>query len=48
MVCANAITLDAARAAVQRDWRAAYRKYVAPDPSVVPRGMESEEDEVVE
>ena len=43
-----AITLDAARTAVKQDWRAAYRKYVAPDPSLVPRGMESEEEEVVE
>ncbi len=48
MVCAGALTLDAARSAVRSDWRAAYRQYVAPDPSQVPRGMELEEDAVVE
>ena len=47
MVCAGAITLHAARVAVQSDWHAAYRKYVAPDPSLVPRGTGLEEDEVV-
>jgi hypothetical protein len=48
MVCAGQITLDTARNAIQQDWRAAYRTYVAADPSVVPRGMDSGEDEVVE
>ena len=46
MVCAGQITLDAARSAVQQDWRAAYRAFVAPDPSMVPRS--TEEEEVVE
>ena len=48
MVCAGAITLHAARVAVQSDWHAAYRKYVAPDRSVVPRGSGLEGDEVIE
>jgi len=48
MVCAGAITLHAARVAVQSDWHAAYRRYVAPDPSLAPRGTGLEEDEVVE
>ena len=48
MVCAGQITLDAARIAIQSDWHAAYRQYVAPDPSIVPRDMAGEEDEVVE
>ena len=48
MVCAGEITLHTARTAVQHDWHAAYRKYVAADPSAVPRGMELEEEEVVE
>jgi hypothetical protein len=48
MVCAGEITLPTARAAIQNDWHAAYRKYVAADPSAVPRGMETGEEEVVE
>jgi len=48
MVCAGEITLHTARTAIQHDWHAAYRKYVAADPSALPRGMELEEDEVVE
>jgi len=48
MVCAGEITLHTARTAIQHDWHAAYRKYVAADPSAVPRGMELEEEEVVE
>jgi hypothetical protein len=43
MVCAGQITLNAARLAIQQDWRAAYRKYVADDPTAVPRGVEEEE-----
>jgi len=46
MVCSGQIDLLAARTAIQRDWRAAYRQYVAADPAAVPRGME--EEEVVE
>jgi len=37
MVCAGEITLQAARNAIQTDWRAAYRQYVAPSPSGAPR-----------
>jgi hypothetical protein len=48
MVCAGAITLQAARSAVQQDWHAAYGKYVSSDPSALRRGMEMEEEEVVE
>jgi hypothetical protein len=48
MVCAGRITLHAARTAVQDDWHAVYQKYVAPDPGGAPRGMETEEEEVVE
>jgi hypothetical protein len=48
MVCAGQITLHAARTAVQHDWHAAYKRYVAADPAAVPRGMEMEEEEVVE
>jgi len=48
MVCAGDISLHAARTAIQGDWHAAYRKYVAADPSAVPRDMESDEEEVVE
>jgi hypothetical protein len=48
MVCAGQITLDTARTAVQHDWHGAYRKYVAADPVAIPRGMEMEEEEVVE
>ncbi len=48
MVCAGEITLHTARTAIQHDWHGAYRKYVAADPSAVPRGMELEEEEVVE
>ena len=48
MVCAGEITLHTARTAIQHDWHAAYRKYVAADPSAVPRGMELQEEEVVE
>jgi hypothetical protein len=48
MVCSGQITLDSARAAIQADWRDAYRRYVAPDPSIVPRDMGIEEDDVVQ
>jgi hypothetical protein len=48
MVCAGDISLDAARDAIRTDWHAAYRQYVAPDPSIVPREMAIEEDQVVE
>ena len=48
MVCAGEIDLQTARTAIQHDWHAAYRKYVATDPSAIPRGMEFEEEEVVE
>ena len=48
MVCAGKLTLHAARTAIQHGWRAAYRKYIAVDPSVVPRGYEIDGDEVVE
>jgi len=48
MVCAGQIDLLTARIAIQHDWHEAYRKYVAADPSAVPRGMELEEEEVVE
>jgi hypothetical protein len=47
MACAGEITLYTARIAVQSDWHAAYRKYVAPDLSLAPRGMEAEEEEEV-
>jgi hypothetical protein len=43
MVCAGEISLHAARLAVQRDWHAAYREYVADDPTAVPRALEQEE-----
>jgi hypothetical protein len=46
MVCAGQITINAARLAIQQDWRAAYRKYVADDPTATPREME--EDAAVE
>jgi hypothetical protein len=46
LVCSGRLTLHAARTAIQRDWRAAYGKYVAPDLSRE-RAME-EEEEVVE
>jgi len=48
MVCAGQITLDTARFAIQQDWKAAYRRYIAVDPTAVPRGMGAEEEEVVE
>ena len=48
MVCAGEISLHTARSAIQNDWHAAYRKYVAVDPSAIPRDMVSEEEEVVE
>lgn len=48
MVCAGQITLHTARIAVQHDWHAAYRKYVAADPAAVPREEGMEEEEVVE
>lgn len=48
MVCAGEINLHTARIAIQHDWHAAYRKYVAADPSAIPRGMGFEEEEVVE
>ena len=46
MVCAGEITLSAARSAIESDWQAAYRQSVAPSPSVVPRDIAIEEDEV--
>ena len=48
MTCAGEITLDAARMAVKTDWHAAYKQFVGPDPSAVPRRIEMEEEEVVE
>jgi hypothetical protein len=48
MVCAGQITLQTARTAVQDDWHAAYKTYVAADPSRIRRGMEMDEEEVVE
>jgi hypothetical protein len=36
------------RRPLRHDWQGAYRKYVAADPSAVPRVMELEEEEVVE
>jgi len=48
MVCAGQIDLLTARTAIQHDWHAAYRKYIAADPSAVPREMETGEEEVVE
>jgi hypothetical protein len=48
MVCAGEINLHTARTAVQHDWHAAYRKYVAADRTVIPRGMELEEEEVTD
>ena len=48
MVCVGEIPLHTARLAIQQDWHAAYREYVAADPSAVPRGMEMDEEEVVE
>lgn len=47
MVCAGEITLHTARTAIQHDWHAAYRKYVAADPSIAPREIALEEEEVV-
>jgi len=47
MVCAGEITLHSARTAIQSDWHAAYREYVAPEPPEVPRSMDVEE-EVIE
>jgi hypothetical protein len=48
MVCAGQITLQSARQAVQSDWHAAYRQYVPSDARPAPRGMDIEEEEVVE
>jgi hypothetical protein len=48
MVRAGEITLHTARTAIQHDWHAAYRKYVAAEPSAGPTGMKLEEEEVVE
>ena len=48
MVCAGQLTLHAARQAIQKGWRAAYRKFIAADPLAVPRGMDWDDDEVVE
>jgi hypothetical protein len=48
MVCAGDITLQAARVAVQSDWHAAYRRFVAQDPSIIPRDIAVGEDAVVE
>jgi hypothetical protein len=46
MVCAGRLTLRSARAAIQRDWKAAYLKYVAADRQ---RGMDEDmEEEPVE
>jgi hypothetical protein len=46
LVCAGRLNLRAAREAIQKGWREAYRKYVGVDPTVRQRGIE--EDEVVE
>ena len=48
MVCAGEINLHTARTAIQHDRHAAYRNYVAAEATAVPRGMELEEEEVVE
>jgi hypothetical protein len=45
-VCAGHMTLHAARAAIQDDWRAAYKRYVEDAPT--PRGMDLDIDERVE
>jgi hypothetical protein len=45
MVCAGQIALSNARAAIQKNWKAAYLKYVAPTLS---RVMETGEEEVVD
>jgi hypothetical protein len=48
MVCAGDISLHAARTAIQSDWHAGDRKYLAAEPAAVPRDMESAEEEGVE
>jgi hypothetical protein len=48
MVCVGEINLYTARTAIQHDWHAAYRKYVASDSSAISRGMELDEEEAVE
>jgi hypothetical protein len=45
-VCAGELTLKTAWAAIQHERHAAYRKYVAAEASIVPRGMELEEEAV--
>ena len=45
MVCAGQVTLRAARTAIQRNWKAAYRKYVAPS---LARELDTGDEEVVE
>ena len=46
-VCAGRLRLDAARIAIQRDWKAAYREFVLPD-LARERGSMDDEEEVVE
>ncbi|MEO7117290.1 MAG: hypothetical protein ABIZ18_15725 [Caldimonas sp.] len=48
MVCAGQITLSTARAAVQDDWHAAYRKYVGKNSSALSNDIGMDEAEVVE
>jgi hypothetical protein len=48
MVCASELTLQEARSEIKKGWRAAYRKFIAADPRAVPRGLDWDEDEVVE
>jgi len=48
MVCAGQLTLESAQQAIQSDWKAAYRQYVPSDARPAQRGMEIEEEEVVE
>jgi hypothetical protein len=45
MVCAGQLTLRTARAAIEKNWKAAYRKYVAPTLS---RDVEGDGDELVD
>lgn len=45
MVCSGNLRLSAARSAIQKDWKAAYRKYVTPTLS---REMDIGEEEVVD
>jgi hypothetical protein len=45
MVCSGKLALSAARTAIQKNWKSAYRKYVAPTLS---REVGTGEEEVVE